>query len=64
MKKSESDLAQDFIREYQKLCKKHGYQIQVVPAWKARDDGTFSLIQQVGVAKLPKEEYGTQESNH
>jgi hypothetical protein len=54
--KSESQLAQDFANEYQELCKKHGFQIQVVPAWKARDDGTFSLVQQVSVAKLPKEE--------
>lgn len=58
MKKSDNKKAQDFIKEYEELCKKHGFQIQVVPAWKARDDGTFSLIQQVGVVEIPKEENG------
>jgi len=52
--KSEQQLAQAFIEEYQQLCEKHGFQIQVNPAWKARDDGTFSLVQQAGVGKLPK----------
>jgi len=46
--------AQGFIKEYSELCEKHGYQIVVSPAWKARDDGTFSLIQQRSIGKLPK----------
>lgn len=53
--KTEAQLAQDFVRDYQALCEKHGFQIVVSPAWKARDDGTFSLIQQSSIGRLPKE---------
>lgn len=53
--KTEAQLAQDFVRDYQSLCEKHGFQIVVSPAWKARDDGTFSLIQQSSIGRLPKE---------
>lgn len=54
--KTEAQLAQDFVRDYQALCEKHGFQIVVSPAWKARDDGTFSLIQQSSIGRLPKQE--------
>jgi len=54
--KTDEQLAQDFIKDYTELCKKHQFQIVVTPAWKARDDGTFSLIQQSSVGKLPKQE--------
>lgn len=53
--KSEKELAELFMKEYQSLCEKHGFVIQVVPVWIARDDGTFSLKQNASVAKLPKE---------
>lgn len=53
--KSEQELANDFVKEYSALCEKHKMQIVVSPAWKARDDGTFSLVQQSSVGKLPKE---------
>ena len=53
---SEQDKAQLFIKEYQELCEKHGFQLVVTPAWKARDDGTFSLVQQPSVGRLPKKE--------
>ena len=51
--KTEQQRADEFIKEYQELCEKHGFQIVVVPAWKARDDGTFSLVQQSSVGRLP-----------
>jgi len=54
--KTDEQLAQDFIKDYTELCKKHQFQIVVTPAWKARDDGTFSLVQQSAVGKLPKQE--------
>lgn len=50
---SEQDSAQAFINEYQELCKKHGFQIIVVPAYKSRDDGTWSTVLQTSVGKLP-----------
>ena len=52
VKPTEQQKAQDFIKEYSDLCKKHKFQIVVTPAWKARDDGTFSLVQQSSVGKL------------
>ena len=54
--KSEQELANDFIKAYGELCEKHGFQINVNPAFKARDDGTFSVVLQSGVGKLPKKE--------
>jgi hypothetical protein len=52
--KTEQELAQSFIKEYETLCEKHGYQIVVNPAFRARDDGTFSVVLQTSVGKLPK----------
>ena len=49
------DKAREFAQAYEELCKKHGYQIVVVPAYKARDDGTWSLVMQASVGKLPEE---------
>jgi hypothetical protein len=52
--KTEQERMQDFFDKYKKLCDEDGFQIVVTPAWKARDDGTFSLIQQISVGRLPK----------
>ena len=52
--KTETELAQLFIKEYSELCEKHNFQIVVNPAFKARDDGTFSVVLQTSVGKLPK----------
>jgi len=48
--------AEVFIKEYTELCEKHGYQIVVTPAYKSRDDGTFSTVLQTSVGKLPMKE--------
>lgn len=52
--KSEQEEAQDFIAEYQKLCNKHGFNIVITPAYRARDDGTWSTVLQTSVGRLPK----------
>lgn len=55
--KSDSELAQDFVKEYEALCKKHGFQIVVTPAWKvSQDTGTWSTVLQPSIGKLPKNE--------
>lgn len=41
-----------FVNEYNELCKKHGFQISVVPTWVPRDDGSFSTVLRTGVSKL------------
>jgi fatty acid-binding protein DegV len=51
--KTEQEKAQEFIKAYSELCEKHKFQIVVTPAFKARDDGTFSVVLQSSVGKLP-----------
>lgn len=55
-KKSQQELAQDFFKEYQVLCEKHQAQIVVTPGWRATNHGSFELVQQSSVGKLPKQE--------
>ena len=53
--KSEQERANEFIKAYSELCEKHGFQIVVVPAWKAMTDtGTFNVVLQTSVGRLPK----------
>jgi len=47
---------QKFFDGYQKLCKEYGYQIVVTPAFRARDDGTWSVVLQPSIGKLPKQQ--------
>lgn len=54
--KSEGELAQDFVKDYEALCKKYGFQIVVQPTLVARDDGTWSIKQISSVGRLPKSE--------
>lgn len=57
VKKTEQELAQEFIKSYSELCEKHGFQIVVQPAFKAMaDTGTFNVILQTRVGRLPKQE--------
>ena len=53
--KSEQELAQEFIKKYEELCIATGFQIVVNPAFKSRDDGTFSVVLQSSVGRLPKQ---------
>ena len=54
---SEQELAQAFIKEYEELCKKHGFNIVVNPAFKAMaDTGTFNVVLQTSIGRLPKKE--------
>ena len=53
-KKSEQESAQDFANKYKELCDESGYRIVTTPAFQARDDGTWSLVLQASVGKLPQ----------
>jgi len=46
--------AEDFAREYQALCEKTGFRVVVNPAWIARDDGSWSMVLQTSIGKLPE----------
>ena len=52
---TDSERAEIYIKELEALDKKHGFTKIFVPAYKARDDGTFSLVLQPQIAQLPKE---------
>ena len=52
--KTEEELAQEFIDDYNKLCEKHGYKIITNPIFQARDDGTYSVVLQTGIGKFSK----------
>lgn len=52
--KSQNELVQDFVNDYTELCKKYNLQIVTSPAWRARDDGTFSLVLQSSVGSYLK----------
>jgi hypothetical protein len=53
--KTEAELAQEFINEYQALCEKHQMRLVITPAYISRDDGTFSTVLQQSVGKMPKQ---------
>ena len=52
--KTDEELAQDFIKEYDELVAKHQMRIVANPAFLKRDDDTFSVVLQISVGKLPK----------
>lgn len=47
---------QDFVKGYEALCNKYKMRIVTKPVYKARDDGTFSLVLHTSVGKLPLQE--------
>lgn len=49
--KTEQQLAQDFLKEYEVLCKKHGHRVMPSPSFQRRDDGTYSIVIQTVVGK-------------
>ena len=52
MKEKVKKTPEEFMEKYQELCKEYGYQINVIPVYRSRDDGTFSTVLQVSVSEL------------
>lgn len=53
--KTEQELAQEFLKKHYALCEEYGFQLVVTPAFKAMaDTGTFNVILQTSVGRLPK----------
>ena len=48
-----------FIDAYNALCKDHGYKIVTTPAWKLRDDGTWSVVLQTGIDRVVNNDTNT-----
>ncbi|HEC65892.1 hypothetical protein LCGC14_3070510 [marine sediment metagenome] len=51
---SPEELAKVFMSEYQALCEKHGMDISIKPVFKATNHGSYEVILQQSVQKLPK----------
>ena len=51
---TEQEQANNFLKGYEALCQKYGFNITVIPAFKARDDGTWSLILQSSIGRIPQ----------
>ena len=47
--------AEDFAKEYQVLCEKMGWRIVVSPSWVSTNHGSFEMVLQTSVGKLPTE---------
>ena len=54
--KTEQERMKEFFDDYQKLCEERGFRIVVNPAFQARDDGTWSVVLQTSIGRLPKQE--------
>ena len=49
--------AEEFVEEYQALCKETGFQIVFAPQWaQSKDTGDYRLVIVSSVAPMPKEE--------
>ena len=46
---------EQFAKEYQELCEKLGYRIVVTPVYTTTNHGSFELVLQYAVGKLPTE---------
>ncbi len=46
--------AEEFAKEYQALCDRMGWRIVVSPAWVSTNHGSFEMVQQYSVGKLPR----------
>ena len=47
---------QEFMEKYNALCEEYGFMIAVEPTFKARDDGTWSVVLQTGLQPIGKDE--------
>ena len=54
--KTKQPTAQEFAEKYQKLCEETGYRIVVSPVWTSTNHGSFEMVLQYSVGKLPKPE--------
>lgn len=54
-KKTEQQLADEFIAAYKKLCEQHGFILNAVPVWRqSPETGTWQTVIQPGVQRMPE----------
>ena len=56
VEQSKEYTGEDFVKEYQALCKKMGFQVVVTPVYVATNHGSFETVLQHSVGKLPKQQ--------
>jgi len=54
-KKPKQYTAEEFIKWYQDGCEERQFQIVVTPAWRATSHGSYELVQQTSVGRMPSE---------
>lgn len=47
---------QEFAEKYAKLCEEMGYKVVCSPAWAVTNHGSFELVLQYSIGKIPKVE--------
>jgi len=46
--------AKEFIEDYKVLVEKHKLQLAAAPKFMQRDDGTFSVVVELGIVPVPE----------
>ena len=50
---SEEKKAEEFLDKYKALCDEYKMRLVITPAFKARDDATWSVVLQTSVGRMP-----------
>lgn len=50
---TEEEKAQIFYNKYLELCQEYGFNLATLPSFVSRDDGTFSIVLNTKVNRLP-----------
>ena len=45
----------EYYKKYQELCRKYGFRIEVTPSFQPTNHGTWEIVLQASVGKLPKD---------
>ncbi len=53
--KTEQERMKEFFAKYEKLCEEDGFRLVINPAFRARDDGSWSVVLQTSVGKLSRQ---------
>ena len=55
VKATEQELGNAFLEAYKELCEKHGFELMAVPNFMHRDDGSFSIMVGMQIARVPEQ---------
>ena len=52
---TEQEQASNFLKGYEALCQKYGFNITVIPAWKPTSHGSWELVLQSSIGRIPQQ---------